>query len=58
MSWELDRDVPDLEKLYARKLWLGVDHPSEFTCTLLPVRSLLIFCELSVNVCDVLLNVC
>ena len=21
MSWDLGRDVPDLEKLYARKLW-------------------------------------
>ena len=24
MSWDLGRDVPDLEKLYARKLWADV----------------------------------
>ena len=28
MSRDLGRDVPDLEKLYARKLWADFSHPS------------------------------
>ena len=27
MSRDLGRDVPDLEKLYARKLWADFSHP-------------------------------
>ena len=27
MSRDLGRDVPDLEKLYARKLWAGLAYP-------------------------------
>ena len=27
MSRDLGRDVPDLEKLYARKLWADFPHP-------------------------------
>ena len=27
MSRDLGRDVPDLEKLYARKLWAGFSYP-------------------------------
>ena len=27
MSRDLGRDVPDLEKLYARKLWAEFSHP-------------------------------
>ena len=29
MSRDLGRDVPDLEKLYARKLWADFSHPKE-----------------------------
>ena len=29
MSRDLGRDVPDLEKLYARKLWADFSHPSD-----------------------------
>ena len=29
MSRDLGRDVPDLEKLYARKLWADFSYPSE-----------------------------
>ena len=28
ISWDLGRDVPDLEKLYARKLWADFSYPS------------------------------
>ena len=27
MSWDLGRDVPDLEKLYAGKLWADFSYP-------------------------------
>ena len=27
MSWDLGRDVPDSEKLYARKLWADFAYP-------------------------------
>ena len=30
MSRDLGRDVPDLEKLYARKLWADFSYPSYF----------------------------
>ena len=30
MSRDLGRDVPDLEKLYARKLWADFSHPILF----------------------------
>ena len=31
MSRDLGRDVPDLEKLYARKLWADFSHPTRAT---------------------------
>ena len=32
MSRDLGRDVPDLEKLYARKLWAEFSYPSVCKC--------------------------
>ena len=32
MSRDLGRDVPDLEKLYARKLWADFSYPSLVLC--------------------------
>ena len=29
MSWDLGRDVPDLEKLYARNLWAASSYPND-----------------------------
>ena len=29
MSWDLGRDVPDLEKLYARKLWADFSYTNQ-----------------------------
>ena len=34
MSRDLGRDVPDLEKLYARKLWADFSYPTVGTATL------------------------
>ena len=31
MSRDLGRDVPDLEKLYARKLWADFSYPTDQT---------------------------
>ena len=30
MSRDLGRDVPDLEKLYARKLWADFSYPKQY----------------------------
>ena len=32
MSRDLGRDVPDLEKLYARKLWADFSYPTLVSC--------------------------
>ena len=34
MSRDLGRDVPDLEKLYARKLWADFSYPRHEVCAL------------------------
>ena len=38
MSRDLGRDVPDLEKLYARKLWADFSHPINSEAPLRPKR--------------------
>ena len=37
MFWDLGRDVPDLEKLYARKLWADFSYPIH-TCFVMQLR--------------------
>ena len=38
MSRDLGRDVPDLEKLYARKLWADFSYPSDLNCDPITIR--------------------
>ena len=39
MSRDLGRDVPDLEKLYARKLWADFSYPILGVCRKVPQKS-------------------